>query len=482
MNPVLQPVANPEAEQSVLGAILVRPECLAKVEKIIGPKDFYREAHSRIFKAMLDLYSRGEPVDLVTVNALLKERGQLDSVGGPVFLSGLSEQVGFATNSEHYAHLVREKSLVRRLHEVTQRIALACQAPVENISDFLLEAESQIFEVTQSNNDNSHEGRVISAKAMLGRTYVKGQEIISKGVLPRGGGLIIAGESGDGKSLLRTELAIHLAMGWEIWGLEIPTARRVFIFTFENPESTEAYRLKKMIEGLQITAFPDDRLSFSDPTIRLDLGTRRDQTAALDIVRESGADVVIYDPLTSLHTVNENDNVQIRKVLDTITEINRKTGTTAIVIHHFGKPQEGLTTAHRTRGASSIKDWADTLIAVSRKKHEHKTLRLLEFIKVRNGPEPKPVLVERDEFFLHTVTQEDVLCPPERVKAILEALGGRVEGQDRLIEAIMEATNCGDRSAREFINLAIERQTIKAERHPTDGRKKVYVPVLIFEK
>ena len=194
----------------------------------------------------------------------------------------------------------------------------------------------------------------------------------------------------------------------------------------------------------------------------------------MEIIRESGAEVVIYDPLTSLHSVNENDNVQIRKILDNITEINRKFGTTATVVHHFGKPTENSVTAHRTRGASSIRDWADTLIAVTRKKHEHKTLRLLEFIKVRNGPEPKPLLLERDEYFLHQLTEEDVLCPPEQVKAILEALGGKVEGQKPLKAAIIKAAGCGERRARDYINLAIERQVIRFEPDPRDSRKKIY--------
>ena len=66
---------------------------------------------------MLDLYGRGEPVDLVTVCALLKERGQLEGVGGPLFLAGLSEQVGFATNAEYYAGLVRELATIRKVSD-----------------------------------------------------------------------------------------------------------------------------------------------------------------------------------------------------------------------------------------------------------------------------------------------------------------------------------------------------------------------------
>ena len=144
------PPANPEAEQSVLGAILVRPEVLDRVADLIEPADFYREAHGRIFQAMLDLYGRGEPVDLVTVTALLKERGQLEGVGGPVFLAALSEQVGFAANADYYAGLVHDKAVLRRLLDTTQEIAGACLAPVENVAEFLDTAEQKIFEVAES--------------------------------------------------------------------------------------------------------------------------------------------------------------------------------------------------------------------------------------------------------------------------------------------------------------------------------------------
>jgi replicative DNA helicase len=144
------PPANPEAEQSVLGAILVRPEVMDRIADLIGPEDFYREAHGRIYRAMLDLYGRGEPVDLVTVSALLKERGQLEGVGGPVFLAGLSQQVGFATNAEYYAHLVHDKAVLRRLLDCTQEIASACLAPVENVADFLDMAEHKVFQVAEA--------------------------------------------------------------------------------------------------------------------------------------------------------------------------------------------------------------------------------------------------------------------------------------------------------------------------------------------
>jgi replicative DNA helicase len=124
------PPASPEAKQSVLGAILVRPNVLDAVADVLKPDDFYRQAHGQIFQAMLDLYAYNQPVDLVTVTALLRERNLLEAIGGPVFLAQLSEQVGFATNADYYAGLVRDKAILRRLLDATQAVAGARAARI----------------------------------------------------------------------------------------------------------------------------------------------------------------------------------------------------------------------------------------------------------------------------------------------------------------------------------------------------------------
>ena len=77
-----EPICDPEAEQAFLGSILVAPEVMGRIANLIAPADFYQGAHGRIYKAMLDLYGRGEPVDLVTVSGHLKERGALEGGGG----------------------------------------------------------------------------------------------------------------------------------------------------------------------------------------------------------------------------------------------------------------------------------------------------------------------------------------------------------------------------------------------------------------
>lgn len=142
-----QPPIDTEAEQSVLGAILVRPTVLDDMVDLLHPGDFYREAHGRIFQTMIDLSAKSEPVDLVTVCALLRHRGHLESVGGHVFVAGLSEQVGYATNGVFYARIVKDKATLRRTLDVSQQIAAACLAPVDNVPDFLDAAEQKMFDV-----------------------------------------------------------------------------------------------------------------------------------------------------------------------------------------------------------------------------------------------------------------------------------------------------------------------------------------------
>src|SRR3974390_2773289 len=131
------PPANLEAEKSVLGAILLRAQAMDLVADLLTPEDFYRSGHGHIFQAMLDLWGRGEPVDLVTVTALLKERRRLEEVGGPVFLAALSEHVGTAANAAYYAKLVHEKAVLRRLLACSPNITQACLSPVEDVAQFL---------------------------------------------------------------------------------------------------------------------------------------------------------------------------------------------------------------------------------------------------------------------------------------------------------------------------------------------------------
>jgi replicative DNA helicase len=107
-------------------------------------QDFYHTAHQTIFHAIMDLYGASFEVDLVTVCGYLKDRGQLDKVGGPVYLAGLSEAVGFATNYMAYSRTIKNKAILRRLLDASQEIAAACLAQVDDVAEFVGQAEIKI--------------------------------------------------------------------------------------------------------------------------------------------------------------------------------------------------------------------------------------------------------------------------------------------------------------------------------------------------
>jgi replicative DNA helicase len=149
------PPQNLEAEESLLSAILVDNSTLLDVIEILQPEDFYKTAHRHVFSAIAELFTRNEPVDLVTLANMLKEMGKLEAVGGAGYLARLVDTVPLAVNAPHYARIVHDKSALRRLIEQTNGIARRCfedRGEVDDIIDF---AETAIFEVSERKHRQS---------------------------------------------------------------------------------------------------------------------------------------------------------------------------------------------------------------------------------------------------------------------------------------------------------------------------------------
>jgi len=117
------PPQNLEAESSVLGGILLENEAINLVLELLRAEDFYRESHRKIFRAMIELSDRSEPVDLITLSEHLKNRGELEAVGGSAYLASLADFVPTAANISYYARIVREKSILRSLISTATEIA-----------------------------------------------------------------------------------------------------------------------------------------------------------------------------------------------------------------------------------------------------------------------------------------------------------------------------------------------------------------------
>ena len=142
------PPQNIEAEQAVLGAMLIDKEAIAKASEILTSSDFYREAHRVIFNAMLELYNKNEAVDMVTVTEILKRDNKLEDIGGIAYITSLANVVLTAANVKYHADIVAEKSVLRQLVRVSTEIAAMGYEANDDVGTLLDTAESRILEIS----------------------------------------------------------------------------------------------------------------------------------------------------------------------------------------------------------------------------------------------------------------------------------------------------------------------------------------------
>jgi replicative DNA helicase len=138
-----------QAEQSVLGGMLLSKDAITQVVEIIRSADFYRPAHQIIYESVVDLFSRGEPVDAISVNAELTKRGEATRVGGAPYLHTLTEAIPTAANAGYYAKIVSDRAVLRRLVEVGTRIAQIGYAGDGEVDDLVDHAQAEIYKVAE---------------------------------------------------------------------------------------------------------------------------------------------------------------------------------------------------------------------------------------------------------------------------------------------------------------------------------------------
>ncbi|AHD04026.1 replicative DNA helicase [Paenibacillus larvae] len=143
------PPQNIEAEQAVLGAILLDSDALVTAMERVSSDDFYRGSHQRIFEAMIELAQEDEPVDLITLTARLQNKQELEEAGGVTYLSELANAVPTAANVDYYAQIVEEKSMLRRLIRTATQIVSNGYASSEDVGLMLNDAEQRILEISQ---------------------------------------------------------------------------------------------------------------------------------------------------------------------------------------------------------------------------------------------------------------------------------------------------------------------------------------------
>ncbi len=138
-----------DVEAAVLGGMLLEKEAIAKAIEVLDETAFYKPAHQQIYSAMIGLFERSEPVDLITLIEELRRRGQLEKIGGEFYLSELTTKVTTAANIEFHAHIVLEKALMRQLIASSSEVASRAFSETEDALELLDEAEQRIFQISE---------------------------------------------------------------------------------------------------------------------------------------------------------------------------------------------------------------------------------------------------------------------------------------------------------------------------------------------
>ncbi|MBI4885520.1 MAG: replicative DNA helicase [Acidobacteria bacterium] len=246
---------NLEAERSILGAILVHNDAFNLAAQAIDARDFYRDAHRRIFDRMVALNERGQAIDFVTLKEELGRNGELDQVGGPAYVASLADGVPRATNVEYYARIVKEKATLRNLIFAANKI-LTSAYEADQESDLILDdAESAIFAVA----DDRIKAGFIPMSDLVRESYPKIEQLFEHKRLITGvptgfadlDGMTRGFQAGDlviiaaRPSMGKTSLALNMAQY-----VAVQPDRTVGIFSLEM--SKEALFLRLLTAEAQI--------------------------------------------------------------------------------------------------------------------------------------------------------------------------------------------------------------------------------------
>src|SRR3990170_4572553 len=176
----LVPPQNLDAEESVLGAMMLSPGAIGAVSEVLSASDFYRESHAKVYRAAIDLYAKGEPVDAITLVDELERRGQLEDVGGRMRINELAALVPATSNAAHYARIVREMATLRGLVRAGQEIARLGFEREGKAAELVDRAEQIVFDLAQQRvtSDFSHiEGLLKESFERIMHLYEAGADV-----------------------------------------------------------------------------------------------------------------------------------------------------------------------------------------------------------------------------------------------------------------------------------------------------------------
>ena len=414
------PPQNVEAERSVIGGILIDRDAINKILEFLSADDFYHESHRIIFEAILSLYQKSQPADLVTITSELRDTGKIDAAGGASYLSTLVDSIPTSANIVHYGKIVHEKAILRRLIQGATQIAeLGYDQTGLDVDDFIDQAEQIIFEVAQ----RRYKPSFFAVKDIVKLSFKAIEELYEKkemvtGVptgfeeldrltsgLQKSDLIIVAGRPSMGKTAFALNIVGHAAME-----AQVPSA----LFSLEMSKEQLVQRLLCCEAKVDASKLRGGFLAESDwPKLTRAAGALSealiyiDDSPALNVIemrakarrlqREKGLGLVVVDYLQLMRGVRgmESREREISEISRSLKALAKELSIPVVALSQLNRAVENRVDKRPQladlRESGSIEQDADVVMFVYRdevynKDSEDRGTAEIIIGKQRNGP------------------------------------------------------------------------------------------------
>jgi len=428
-SPYKVPPHNMEAEQAIVGGILINNDALNQIVDILSGEDFYREAHALIYEGMLTLYNRDDPVDVITLSQVLKEKGALDKVGGTEYLASLADATATSAGILYHAEIVKDLSIRRNLIRQCSHISEVCFQPSNDTEDILDSAEQYIFKIAERNIDQNF----LQLDEVVKNSFKKietttGSNItgistgftdfdnLTSGLQPSDF-IIIAGRPSMGKTALALNIALNAALvdkvAVAIFSLEM-SSLQLGIRLLGCDAMIDAWKLRK--GALQ----DDDYLRLTDSANRLsELPVYIDDSSALSsleikakarrLKKKYDISLVIIDYLQLMQSKKavESRQLEISDISRSLKALAKDLDIPVLAVSQLNRKVEDRPNKRPMladlRESGAIEQDADLILFIYREElynrtEENKGKAELNVAKHRNGPTGLVNLTFREKY------------------------------------------------------------------------------------
>lgn len=425
------PPQNLDAEKALLGSIMLKSDAMNDVADFIFDDSFYAERHRKIFRTMLDLYNKNQPIDLLSVSSRLKEKGELDPVGGNQYLTELSEGVPSSANARHYAEIVYKKYVLRNIINAADHMAELGYSEQLELEQIVDEVEKKVFEATNVGTSQ----KFIQIKTTLDEAWERLEKLHeSKGAEIRGvrtgfSGIdtklagfqrsdliILAARPSVGKTSLALDIARYSAIkhGMKVGVFSLEMSSQQLVDRMLSAQSrVDSWKLRtgRLSTDEEFAAIQKAMADLSSAPIFIDDNSGNTvlmmRSVARKLKKEHGLDLIVIDYLQLIHPSKNYDSMvnQVTEISRSLKGLARELNVPVLALSQLSRAVEqrgGKPRLSDLRDSGSIEQDADVVMFIHRedKNNENSDRQNIAEIlieKHRNGPTGKVELYFNDK-------------------------------------------------------------------------------------